>query len=141
MGLVQEKYEVFREEIIQAREKGGNVDKCKRNSKDHGSVVEVQFYHIFSKIQITLPSIFIGATVLYSPFYFHWLSIFHLTMTTPHLLLIFHLTMTTLNNKQFLYVLVKQVLDSTENFCLLTSIILQKRARKTPIENFFQPRA
>ena len=84
---------------------------------------------------------FIGATVLYSPFYFHWLSIFHLTMTTPHLLLIFHLTMTTLNNKQFLYVLVKQVLDSTENFCLLTSIILQKRARKTPIENFFQPRA
>ncbi|KAK1592739.1 hypothetical protein Q3G72_029545 [Acer saccharum] len=38
---IKEKYEVFREEIIQAREKGGNMDKRTRNSKDHGSVVEV----------------------------------------------------------------------------------------------------
>ncbi|KAK4857249.1 hypothetical protein QYF36_026055 [Acer negundo] len=37
---IQEKYEEFREEIIQAREKGGNVDKHTSNSKDHGSVVE-----------------------------------------------------------------------------------------------------
>ncbi|KAK4855788.1 hypothetical protein QYF36_010879 [Acer negundo] len=38
---IQEKYELFREEILQARAKGGNVDKPTSNYKDHGSVVEV----------------------------------------------------------------------------------------------------
>ncbi|TXG72245.1 hypothetical protein EZV62_000824 [Acer yangbiense] len=38
---IQEKYELFREERIQARAKGGNVDKPTNNYKDHGSVVEV----------------------------------------------------------------------------------------------------
>ncbi|KAK0606789.1 hypothetical protein LWI29_004421 [Acer saccharum] len=38
---IQEKYELFREEIIQAIVKGGNVDKPTSNYKDHGSVVEV----------------------------------------------------------------------------------------------------
>ncbi|KAK0608521.1 hypothetical protein LWI29_031895 [Acer saccharum] len=38
---IQEKYELFREEIIQARAEGGNVDKPTSNYKDHDSVVEV----------------------------------------------------------------------------------------------------
>ncbi|KAL5848984.1 hypothetical protein ACOSQ4_006997 [Xanthoceras sorbifolium] len=38
---IQEKYEAFKEEIIQAREKGENEDKGMSKSRDHPSVVEV----------------------------------------------------------------------------------------------------